>query len=45
MYENVKRGLMKDMRAQEGPQGAFGVRCDNGPWLRNKLHEETEEDA
>lgn len=33
------------MRAQEGSQGVFGVRCDKGPWLRIKLHEEPEEDT
>lgn len=33
------------MRAQGDSRGVFGVRCDNGPWLRIKLHEEPEEDA
>lgn len=27
-------------RAQESPDGAFGIRCDNGPWLRIKLPKE-----
>lgn len=27
-------------RAQESPDEVFGIRCDNGPWLRIKLPKE-----
>ena len=32
-------------KAQESPDGVFGIRCNNGPWLRIKLPKEEDNAA